>query len=294
MEKSSSFEEGNVFKYSLNENFNNQEYSEDITAGNDILTSIGLGSIKQLPDYAFYSCENLLSVKVGAEMNKMGKIPFRGCTKLTGIENEDGAAFFSDNAIIYQRSNSAARAAGGLTIIECLESRGDLNSPELYRKSAIATENDPQLVNVTAIAEEEAFAYNTGITHVDLSDTQVTAIPEGCFMGDTRLKTVILPDTATNIGKNAFSGTTADVYINNPACTITDAFDKNYNGVIYGYKYSDEANNVESPAYKYAQSLPNATFKEIGYVVTFESDGKVYEVQNVNAGKGSNEAYRSY
>ena len=280
------FEEGNVFKYSLNENFNNQEYSEDITAGNDILTSIGLGSIKQLPDYAFYSCENLLSVKVGAEMNKMGKIPFRGCTKLTGIENEDGAAFFSDNAIIYQRSNSAARAAGGLTIIECLESRGDLNSPELYRKSAIATENDPQLVNVTAIAEE-AFAYNTGITHVDLSDTQVTAIPEGCFMGDTRLKTVILPGTATNIGKNAFSGTTADVYINNPACTITDAFDKNYNGVIYGYKYSDEANNVESPAYKYAQSLPNATFKEIGYVVTFESDGKVYEVQNVNAGKAA-------
>ena len=86
-------------------------------------------------------------------------------------------------------------------------------------------------MNVTAIAEE-AFAYNTGITHVDLSDTQVTAIPEGCFMGDTRLKTVILPDTATNIGKNAFSGTTADVYINNPACTITDAFDKNYNGVI--------------------------------------------------------------
>ena len=78
------------------------QYSEDITAGNDILTSIGLGSIKQLPDYAFYSCENLLSVKVGAEMNKMGKIPFRGCTKLTGIENEDGAAFFSDNAIIYQ------------------------------------------------------------------------------------------------------------------------------------------------------------------------------------------------
>ena len=280
------FEEGNVFKYSLNENFNNQEYSEDITAGNDILTSIGLGSIKQLPDYAFYSCENLLSVKVGSEMNKMGKIPFTGCTKLTGIEPEDGSAFFSDNAIIYQKGDSTSRAAAGRTIIECLESRGDLNSPELYRKSAIATDNDPELVNVTDIAEE-AFAYNTGITHVDLSDTQVTAIPEGCFMGDTRLKTVILPDTTTSIGKNAFSGTTADVYINNPACTITDAFDKNYNGVIYGYKYSDEANNVESPAYKYAQSLKNATFKEIGYVVSFESDGKVYEVQNVNAGKAA-------
>ena len=34
-------------------------------------------------------------------------------------------------------------------------------------------------------------------------------------------------------------------------------------------------------------ALPNATFKEIGYVVTFESDGKVYEVQNVNAGKAA-------
>ena len=280
------FKEGNEFKYSLNENFNNQKYKETKVAGNDILTSIGLGSIKQLPDYAFYSCENLLSVKVGAEMNKMGKIPFRGCTKLTGIENEDGAAFFSDNAIIYQRSNSAARAAGGLTIIECLESRGDLNSPELYRKSAIATENDPQLVNVTAIAEE-GFAYNTGITHVDLSDTQVTEIPKGCFMGDAGLKTVILPETTTSIGADAFSGTVAHVYINNPDCVITDAFDKKYNGVIYGYKYTDEAGTIESPAYKYAQSLPNATFKEIGYVVTFESDGKVYEVQNVNAGKAA-------
>ncbi len=280
------FDEGNIFKYSLNENFIDQEYSEGVTAGNDILTAIGLGSIKQLPDYAFYSCENLLSVKVGSEMNKMGKIPFRGCVKLTGIEPEEGSVFFSDNAIIYQKGDSTSRAAAGRIIIECLESRGDLNSPELYRKSVIATDNDPELVNVTDIAEE-AFAYNTGITHVDLSDTQVTAIPEGCFMGDTRLKTVILPDTTTSIGKNAFSGTTADVYINNPACTITDAFDKNYNGVIYGYKYSDEANNVESPAYKYAQSLKNATFKEIGYVVTFESDGKVYEVQNVNAGKAA-------
>lgn len=280
------FEKGNIFKYSLNENFIDQEYSESVTAGNDILTAIGLGSIKQLPDYAFYSCENLLSVKVGSEMNKMGKIPFRGCVKLTGIEPEDGSVFFSDNAIIYQKGDSTSRAAAGRTIIECLESRGDLNSPELYRKSVIATDNDPELVNVTDIAEE-AFAYNTGITHVDLSDTQVTAIPEGCFMGDTRLKTVILPDTTTSIGKNAFSGTTADVYINNPACTITDAFDQNYNGVIYGYKYSDEANNVESPAYKYAQSLKNVTFKEIGYVVTFESDGKVYEVQNVNAGKAA-------
>ena len=98
---------------------------------------------------------------------------------------------------------------------------------------------------------------------------------------------MILPETTTSIGKDAFSGTVAHVYINNPDCVITDAFDKEYNGVIYGYKYSDEAGTIESPAYKYAQSLKNAIFKEIGYVVTFESDGKVYEVQNVNAGKAA-------
>ena len=57
------FEEGNVFKYSLNENFNNQITVKISLQVANILTSIGLGSIKQLPDYAFYSCENLLSVK---------------------------------------------------------------------------------------------------------------------------------------------------------------------------------------------------------------------------------------
>lgn len=279
------FDEGNTFNYSLNENFNNQQYKEKVTAGNDILTSVGLGSITELPDYVFYSCENLLSVKVGSELAVMGKIPFRGCTKLTGIESESGSSFFSDNAIIYQQNSATARSADGLTIIEVLESRGDSESPELYKKAAITTTNDPQLVNVTEIAEE-AFAY-TDVTYVDLSDTQITSIPEGCFRGAQKLKTVILPDTVTSIGKEAFSGTNPDVYINNPDCTITDAFDKDYNGVIYGYKYSDDANTVESPAYKYAQSLKNASFQEIGYIVTFESDGKVYDVQNVNKGKAA-------
>lgn len=281
------FNEGNVLRYPSDGNFNNQQYNETKPAGNDILTSIGLGSIEQLPDYAFFSCENLLSVKVGSEMYKMGKLPFKGCVKLTGIEPEDGSDFFSSNAIIYQKGDSTSRATSGLTIIECLESRGGTTSPELYRKAVIATDNDPELVNVTDIAEE-AFAYNTGITYVDLSDTQVREIPAGCFMEDSGLQAVILPDTTINLGENAFSGTNTAVYINNPNCVIADAFDKEYNNVIYGYKYSDEANSVESPAYTYVQNhLPYATFKEIGYVVTFESDGKVYEIQNVNAGKAA-------
>ena len=279
------FKEGNTFNYSLNENFNNQEYKEKVTAGNDILTSVGLGSITNLPDYAFYSCENLLSVKIGSALTTMGKIPFRGCTKLTGIESESGSPFFSNNAVIYQQSSAVTRAASGLTLVEVLESRGDSESPQLYQKAAISTTNDPQLVNVTSIADE-AFAY-TDVTYVDLSDSQVTAIPEGCFSGASKLKTVILPETATSIGQDAFAGTNPDVYINNPSCTITDAFDQNYNGTIYGYKYTDDTNTVESPAYKYAQSLKNATFAEIGYIVTFESDGKVYEVQNVNSGKAA-------
>lgn len=271
------------FDYSLNENLNGQTYTEDVEQGNDLLTGIGLGTVESLPDYAFYSCENLLSVRLESNyLKEMGKIPFSGCKKLTGIESDRNVSlFFSENAIIYQReADDNARTAGDLTIIECLESRGDADSPDIYKRAAIDTENDKMLPQVTAIAEE-AFAYNQDITSVDLSDTQITEIPKGCFKDASSLRSVILPSTVTYIDDEAFYGTSPDVYIANPTCAIGKAFDDAYIGNIYSYKYIDDTNTEESPIFKYFKNT-RANFKEIGYIVTFMVDGSIYgDAQNV-------------
>lgn len=266
---------GKQLQYFDNKDFNNHLYSQSDLPGNDTLTSINLGTVKYLPDYAFYSCENLQSVKIGKELATMGNIPFRGCSSLIGLEISDNTKFVSDNGIIYEKiEDQKAREAGDkYRIVECLEARGNL-----LKKSSVDSDNDKLLSNVTELADE-AFAYGT-VTKVDLSDTQITKVPKNCF-ANSKVDTVILPKSVNIISEGAFNGIeSCNVYITNPDCAIDDAFDKNYSGTIYGYTYSDSGNTKESSVSSFCKSN-NIDFKEVGYIVTFEVDGQVTQVQNI-------------
>lgn len=139
-------------------------------------------------DYSFEDCTALENVTLGANVADTGKRPFKGCTKLTGI-NCLGSNFSYKDGILYRT------AEGGMEIIECLEGRG--NTLGSY------TVGPEELTGVTKI-REEAFEDCTGIGKVDLSAAAIEVVPKRCFANTEEITAVILPNTTGSIEAEAF------------------------------------------------------------------------------------------
>lgn len=275
---------GHILSITESPETNNKEYVEENQRGNDNLTTVTMNSVETLPDYAFDSCENLLSVDIGSAMYDLGKLPFKNCSKLNSITTNKNNKYVCEQSIIYDSGNSAARASSGYTIVECLEPRGGANSPY---SSQVKVSNDPMLANTTAIAEE-AFSNAPYITEVDLTGTQIEEIPDGCFRDATNLMSVTVPKSVKSFGEDAFEGCNSlqSIFIYNPSCSINGAFgDMKFKGTVYGPAYVDQDNTEPSAIKNYCDSH-NIKFESIGYVLKFyDYDHTLIEAQNIEPGK---------
>lgn len=275
---------GHILSITESPETNNKEYVEENQRGNDNLTTVTMNSVETLPDYAFDSCENLLSVDIGSAMYDLGKLPFKNCSKLNAITTNKNNKYVCEQSIIYDSGNSAARASSGYTIVECLEPRGGANSPY---SSQVKVSNDPMLANTTAIAEE-AFSNAPYITEVDLTGTQIEEIPNGCFRDATNLMSVTVPKSVKSFGEDAFEGCNSlqSIFIYNPSCSINGAFgDMKFKGTVYGPAYVDQDNTEPSAIKNYCDSH-NIKFESIGYVLKFyDYDHTLIEAQNIEPGK---------
>jgi len=244
---------------------------EEVAQGNDRVLSITMNSVKTLPDNAFYSCENLQSVVLGEDLEDIGTAPFSGCNSLTSVGGNDN--YICTNGIIYENNDT------GKTIIECLSSRGDL-----VGSSYVDADTDPELVDVTEIAEG-AFQNCGSIMSVDFSQSEgLTKIPRDCFDGDDNLISVILPDTVDEINDGAFTNTRKYLSVTVPAIEVaiaTDAFDD----IAILRSYLGSA--VETFA-----NMNGHQFQEINknYLVYFlDYDGTELDLQYVEEGKAATE-----
>ncbi|MDE5698390.1 MAG: leucine-rich repeat protein, partial [Lachnospiraceae bacterium] len=210
--------------------YENHTYMETYPSGNDYLTSINMRSVKELPKYAFDSCENLLTVAFNA-VESMGDLPFRGCKNLYSV-NTGNSKFAFENLLLYEKNDD-----GSTEIVECLEGRGkgyEDNGQYYYTGSITGTGEDgasnvDTMISTVTSIREGAFSNCEDITLVDLDASRVDHIPQRAFENCTNLDEVILPETLRAIDQKAFKGA-ADgnlkVTIKNPDCTIAvDAFD---------------------------------------------------------------------
>lgn len=234
--------------------YNGHKYVENSIVGNDYLTTIDLRTVKELPDYAFLSCENLLSTKYGMEMQKIGALPYRNCKNLTNIEIPEGNQYVQfANMILFRKNQTNSSSASGLEIIQCLEGRGSGSNNGGSFKIGEAS-GDTLLANVVSI-DKEAFSYCEEITEVDLSTSKITQLPERCFYKAIKLSTVKLPDSIETIGEEAFLQTSdnVEVTIPNPSCAIGETafnFDGNRKVTIRGPQY-DASGTRNSAIYNY-------------------------------------------
>ncbi len=168
---------------------------EDI--GNDRIQSITLNSVKYLPDHAFESCERLIAVNLGNDLEDMGEAPFKGCTNLTSIASNSDA-YATNNGIIYKKLPD-----GSYRILEVLSTRGSLVGSQKVKVS----DEDPLLSKVSEIADG-AFEGCEAITGVDFRNMGLLSeIPKNCFKDCEKLNQIILPENVTAIRENAFEGT---------------------------------------------------------------------------------------
>lgn len=191
----------NGFYGDVNDTDGTREYPvgdnrEEENIGNDRIKSLTLHTVEYLPDYAFYSCENLSNIHLGSKLTKMGDAPFTGCNSLTGIAS-DTNDFICQNGIVYSENSD-----GTYNIVEVLSTRGKSVGSNKVR----ASEEDPYLSNVSSISPG-AFENCDSITGVDFTGMGLLKeLPDNCFKDSDKLNQVILPENITSVGHNAFSG----------------------------------------------------------------------------------------
>lgn len=258
--------------------YDHHKYEEKNTRGNDVLTSIDLGTVKRLKDFAFDSAENLRRVTLSNSMNEMGQQPFRDCKSLNQIN--DTAKYKFENMILYDMA--PADGNGGYKIVQMLEGRGKGATDEGdFGTQRVGVETNPLLAEVTDVAPY-AFANNENIFDVNLTGSNIRNLSEGAFSNCVQLETVTLPERTRNISDFAFAGVKPNgnftLIVPNKDCQISQkAFDFDVTGhvTIKGVKYEDEA--TEDPSVTYDSYLElNKTY---GDKVEWLDQGTTYTLR---------------
>ena len=203
-------------------------------------------TIRNIGDYAFYGCTGLESIEIPKRVTEIGDSAFGGCTNLlsvTCLAEEPptlGSGNFSANAILYVPADSVAayRAdddwSGSFlriypigyvqhTITYNAESEltGDWvtldTDTELNEYDSVTGDGVLYLKANVPFITSGAFANNTDLISIDLSDSGITEIHENAFGGCTALTTVVIPDSVTSIGYSAFYGCESLTSVNIPS-----------------------------------------------------------------------------
>ncbi len=236
------------------------------------LTSVSLyGNTSSIGSYAFQDCEKLTEVNLPASVRTLGTIPFTGCSDLSYVNFSNNTKYVCKDSIIYEKDSDGVC----YKIIEYLEGNenGVLNAEDLEGVSEIA---------------EEAFAGDgVKVSYVDLRNTTIREIPEGCFKDTQKLSFVYLPTTWDTIAPSAFENSSL-IYLEIPGSSgyiDTSAFNGHETSLTFN---CEEDSNARRYALK---NNIRVTDKEpyIEYVVRFwDYDNTLLKEEVVVAGKDAN------
>ncbi|WP_417099137.1 leucine-rich repeat domain-containing protein [Leyella stercorea] len=143
-----------------------------------------------MKDGVFFNNISLTSIKLPNKLENFWDNAFNGCTALNNI------VMPSTVVGIY---NSVFEGCAALTNVKLNEGCTTLGH-HVFKKCPLATVTFPNTLNSIG---EYAFE-GTTLTTVDLSNTQITSLPKGCFYDCEQLSDVKLPKELTYIGQVAF------------------------------------------------------------------------------------------
>lgn len=135
-----------------------------------------------ISDYAFQNCKTVKSVKIPYTVNTIGEQAFWGCPYLTNIYYDAIEAYWKKNV---KQGDHAIPTA---TKINCIE------IPECFSTGTLAHDNTTITGYNLALGGEDVVIPN-GITEIG-----------GNVFKRKDIKSIIMSDTVTKIGDNAFNG----------------------------------------------------------------------------------------
>jgi len=145
----------------------------------------------------------------------------------------------------------------------------DLLPKGVNKKVSVEKKSQPRL-KITAIALSEKtcrldplhFEYCRNLKEVDLSQTKITEISDGCFFGCSRLEKVVLPPTVTKIEKDAFANCVSlkDICLENVTTIKDGAF---HNCESLAEINLQMANDIGEKAFMGCVRLKKATLPQI-------------------------------
>ena len=142
--------------------------TDGVFFNNTSLTSITLPKgLKNFWDNAFCGCTSLNNIEMPSTVKAIYNNVFLGCTSLTDVTLNEGCTTLGNH---------------------------------VFKECPLATVTFPKTLGSIG---EWAFE-GTKLETVDLSNTQITRLPKGCFYNCDKLTDVKLPIALTDIGENAF------------------------------------------------------------------------------------------
>ena len=161
-------------------------------------------SLKEIGDYAFYNCYNLVSVNIPDSVTSIGEYAFDGCTSLTSIT--------IPNSVISIRK-SAFRRCKSLTSITIPNSLTSIGEYAFYGCDALTSinvdVNNPNYCSIDGVLFDKnqttLIKYPRGKQGASyIIPNSVTSIGECAFYGCDALTSVTIPNSVTSIGNSAF------------------------------------------------------------------------------------------
>ncbi len=196
------------------------------------LTTVDLSGTKSIDQTAFSGCTALESITLPSSLTSMGLNAFKGCTKLSKVDIEEGAK------VIGQQAFDGCTALTSITIpssvttsTKAFQNNANIKTvvvkcPSLgsYMFDGCTSLTDVTLVNTVTIGSN-AFK-NSAITTIALPNT-LENINDSAFEGCAALTTLAIPDGVTIISKNMLKNATSlqSVTFKNIVTINTSAFE---------------------------------------------------------------------
>ena len=146
-----------------------------------------------MKDGVFFNNTSLTSIKLPNKLENFWNYAFKNCTSLNNIEMP------STVKGIYISVFEGCTSLSNVTFNNSYTTLGD----HVFKNCPLAAVTFPNSLNSIG---EYAFE-GTNLKTVDLSNTQITSLPNGCFFICEKLSDVKLPKDLTDIGNNAFIST---------------------------------------------------------------------------------------